>query len=187
MLFIRNINFFYVSNVFYVYKGGYMAEQSYLFDFARVDNFIENINVAFFFEEMWTVIGIDSSGNKTYPTGQSVEDSFELLFVEYGGDNISDYLDSDGLLDTTKVTGVHIEDCGLDWYNQGEGEATFEIHDDVTFDIGEVNIPIKAVFLRNKSTQYIMGYSINMSPFTVTNEVVFDDDVIFWDVSRFKE
>ena len=44
-----------------------MAEQSYLFDFSRVDSFIENINVAFFIDEMFKVTGYDNTtGTYTY-------------------------------------------------------------------------------------------------------------------------
>ena len=164
-----------------------MAEQSYLFDFRRVEDFIENINVAFFIDEMWWVTGLDNDGEPIYPDGATWDDAFELVIVEYGDENIKDYLTDDGLLDTTRIDGVHIMDCNLDYYNQGDGDSTFELHDTVTFNIGDANVPIKAVFLRNKSTGYVMGYSINTHAFTVTNQVVFDNDIIFWDVSRFNQ
>ena len=164
-----------------------MAEQSFLFDFARVDSFIENINVAFFIEEMWRVTGINTNGSYKYPQGETWEDAFELMFIEYGENNISSYLTEDGLLDETKVDGIHKVDCSLDYYDRGDGEATIELHGDVVFNVGDVNVPLKAVLLRNKSTGYIMGYSINKTPFSVTNQVVFDDDVIFWDISRFNQ
>ena len=164
-----------------------MAEQSYLFDFTRVDSFIENINVAFFIDEMWRVTGTDNEGNPTYPTGETWDDSFELIFVENGYDNIDGYLTEDGLLNESQLTNLHIEDCGLDYWDHGDGESTFELHSDVTFNIGDANVPLKAIFLRNKSTGYVMGYSINNNPFTITNQLVFDNEVIFWDVSRYSQ
>ena len=171
-----------------------MAEQSYLFDFSRVDSFIENINVAFFIDEMFKVTGYDNTtGTYTYED-DDVDDNFQLVFVEYGEDNIEDYLDSDGFLlasydeDDHPTHGhTHKMDCALDYYNRGNGSSTIELHDDVEFTIGDKNIPIKAIFLRSTSTNYVMGYSINMRPFTVTNKVVFDDDVIFWDISRYNQ
>lgn len=161
-----------------------MAEQSYLFDFSRVDSFIENINVGFFIDEMFRVTGY-VDGQYTYED-DTIENNFELVIVKYGGNNISDYIDADGFL--TVSENILVEDCALDYYNRGDGASSIELHGDVVFDIGvDVNIPIKAIFLRSKSTNYVMGYSINNRPFTVTNEVVFDDDVIFWDVSRFNQ
>ena len=162
-----------------------MAEQSFLFDFTRLDSFVENINTAFFIDEMFKVTGVDSeTGNYTYED-DNIEDNFELVIIKYGGDNISEYIDSDGLLKSEIEADSMTETCALDYYNRGEGNATIELHDTVTFNIGDVNIPIKAVLLRSYSTGYVMGYSINTRSFSVTNEVVFDDDVIFWDISRY--
>ena len=166
-----------------------MAEQSYLFDFSRVESFIENINVAFFIDEMFKVVGYDTETGEYEYEDDDVDDNFQLIICEYGADNIGEYIDSDGFLildDSSEY--LHIVDCALDYYNRGNGSSTIELHGDVEFTIGDdVNIPIKAIFLRAKSTNYVMGYSINNRPFTVTNKVVFDDDVIFWDISRFNQ
>lgn len=163
-----------------------MAEQSYLFDFSRVDSFIENMNVAFFTDEMFKVTGYDEDTQSYIYEDDNVGDNFELVIAEYGGNNIENYLDEDGFLTVTE--NILVEDCALDYYNRGEGSSTIELHGEVTFNIGaDANIPIKAIFLRSKSTNYVMGYSINNRPFTVTNKVIFDDDVIFWDISRFNQ
>lgn len=167
-----------------------MAEEhSFIFDFSRVDDFFENFNQTFFIEEMWKVTGINSStGEYTY--AETGSDCFQLVLASYGGDNISDYLDEYGGLSSNVTVAVDedgnelIEDISLDWYNRGNGEATIELHSDVTFDIGDINTPIKAVLLRSKESGYIMGYSINMVSFTVTNQIKFDNDVIFWDIRR---
>lgn len=168
-----------------------MAEQSYLFDFSRVDSFIDNLNVGFFIDEMFRVTGYEN-GEYTYED-DTIEDNFQLVIVEYGDENIDYYLDADGYLkeeiefeDGVQRSDVLIEDCALDYYNRGNGASSIELHGNVVFDVGvDANIPIRAIFLRSKSTNYVMGYSINNRPFRVTNQVVFDDDVIFWDVSRF--
>ena len=181
-----------------------MAEQSYLFDFSRVDSFIENINVAFFIDEMFKVTGYDTETHSYTYEDDNIDDNFQLFIAEYGEDNIEYYLDSDGFLkqeiefvedgqgNLVQRDDVLIEDCALDYYNRGYGSSTIELHGDVEFSIRgandeDINVPIKAIFLRSKSTNYVMGYSINMRPFTVTNKVVFDDDVIFWDISRYNQ
>lgn len=153
-----------------------MAEQSYIFDFSRVPSFFENFNIGFFVDEMTKIIDGETVSEGT--------ECFELVWVDYGADNIGEYLTSDGLLDES----VHIyqsKSCALDWIQDQYGDATIELHGNVEFNVGENNVPLKAIFLRNSSTGYVMGYSINMNPFSVTNKAVFDDDVIFWDISRF--
>lgn len=159
-----------------------MSEQSYLFDFARVDSFLENINIGFTFDEMWKVTG-ESDGEYTYE--ETGSDCFELVVCTSGGNNINDYLDENGFFDPSTVASTLIQSCSLDYYNKGYGEATIELHDEVLFDIGYQNINVKAILLRNISTGYVLGYSINQVPVPVTNKIIFDDDVIFWDISRF--
>lgn len=142
-----------------------MAEQSYIFDFSRTPTFFEHFNIDFHITDM---------------DGSSVK--FQLVIVEYGGDNIDEYLDSDGLLNVTD--NLLVEDCKLNCAFDDYGDLTVTLAENVTFDIGDTNIPLKAIFLRDKTTGYVMGYSINMVSFNVTNEVVFDDDVIFWNTGR---
>lgn len=159
-----------------------------MFDFTRTDDFFEQFNIKFEIANMYNVTGETSSGY-TYSNG-SVGDNFTLKIVKYGGANIDEYLDSSASyskLDVSTIGSSNIlsEDCGLDWYNQGIDSCTIGLHDDVTFDIGDGNVPIKAVFLC--CDDYVMGYCINIKPFSVTNEVVFNDEVIFWDISRLNQ
>ena len=109
---------------------------------------------------------------------------FQLVIAKYGGDNIGEYLDNNGLLDTDTIGSANliVEDCKLKYEADELGDAVISLAEAVTFTIGDANIPLKAVFLRDKTTGYVMGYSINLVSFSVTNEVVFDDDVIFWDI-----
>ena len=159
-----------------------MAEQSYIFDFNRVDSFFENWNVKYFVDEMWQV---DDISNGEYHYANEGSNCFELVLVSHGDDNIENYLDEDGALNDDVVI-FDSANCGLDWVNEKFGEGSIELHDAVEFDIGtESATPLKAVILRNGSTGYVMGYSINIVPFTVTNKVVFDEDVVFWTITRF--
>ena len=154
-----------------------MVEQSYIFDFSRVPSFFEYFNVAFFVDEMYQIIDGESKG-----TGS---DCYELVWCSYGdGNNISDYLNSDGTLNSSVVTVHDTVDCALDYVRDEYGDATIGLHESVEFDIGDNNIPLKAIFLRNKSTGYVMGYCINLVSFTVTNKAVFDEDIVFWDITR---
>lgn len=141
--------------------------QSYIFDFSRVPSFFEHFNIDF------NVSDMDGSSK------------FELVLVKHGGDNIEDYLNNDGTLNISDDSSEVLKtNCGLDFVRDEFGDAKIELHDAVEFNVGDTNIPLKAVFLRDDSTKYVMGYSINRVPFTVTNKVVFDEDVIFWDITR---
>lgn len=146
-----------------------MAEQSYVFDFSRVPSFFEHFNIDFHISDM--------DGNSA---------KFQLVISEYGGNNIDEYLDASGCLDTNIISPATllVEDCKLSCTFDDYGDATIKLAESVTFDVGDVNIPLKAIFLRDKTTGYIMGYSINLVSFNVTNAVVFDDDVIFWNTGR---
>lgn len=147
-----------------------MAEQSYIFDFSRTPTFFEHFNIDFNLADM-----------------DSTTANFEMAIVKYGGDNISEYLDSeDGTLDTDTIgsENILVEDCILSFESDSMGDITIRLAEAVSFDIGDVNIPLKAIFLRDKVTGYVMGYSINLVPFNVTNAVVFDENLIFWNTGR---
>ena len=131
-------------------------EQSFLFDFQRSPTFLDNMNVKFHLLEM------NSSNN------------FQVVFSTYAPTNIQDCLSSDGTLNSD-VTIQESLDCCLKWEND-----IISIRNDVTWNIGDAYYPLKAVFIRNKSNGYVMGYSINITSFEVTNEVIFEEDTILW-------
>jgi len=167
-----------------------MAEQSYLFDFTRTDDFFENFNINFKLEDMFKVTGYDSETQAYTYEDDTIGANYELAIILYGDDNFSMYLDTTSSYSKVKsnlMENAMVEDVSLDWYNRGDGEATIELHGSVTFEIGDDNVPIKAVVLQDKTTKCVLGYSINMKPFSATNQIVFDDDVIFWDISRFNQ
>lgn len=154
-----------------------VEEQSYIFDFSRVDSFFDEFNKKFKLSDMNV-----PNNNGEITTNLK---NFKLILASHCPENINECLNSNGTLDTSVVT---IPDnstkiIGLDWIKRGYGEGTIELHDEVIFNIGAVEQPLKAVFLTT-NTGYVMGYSINPVTINVTNRIVFDDDVIFWDISR---
>lgn len=158
-----------------------MAEQSYIFDFTRTPTFFENFNIEFSVNDMYQVSSINSDGSYEYSNSPS--DNFELVWVDYGADNISDYLNNDGTLKNT-INVYDTQSCGLDWVKDEFNDVRIELHDEVEFTIGDTNVPLKAILLRDATSGFIMGYSINMTSFSVTNKAVFDSDVIFWNITR---
>lgn len=139
-------------------------EQSYLFDFQASPLFFDRWNIDFKLLEM------------------NDSDNFEFVFSDYASDNIQDCLTS-GALNTTNVhiaqSGTAVVDCSLKWDSDAR---TISIRDDVEWEVGDDNVFLKAVFLRNKTTGFVMGYCIHMNSFDVTNSVTFDKDTILWSI-----
>lgn len=159
---------------------------SYIFDFTRVNDFFENFNVKF-------NVNDSDNGSKLYILEDdeyiNTGDKFELVFASACPDNISDgCLTNTGQIDRDNVEydDNHVVEVELDWIKDSYGDAIIHIHDEVTLTLGETVLPLKAVFLRSKSNGYVLGYCINLVKFSVTNKVVFDDDVMFWDITRYK-
>ena len=133
--------------------------QSYLFDFYRVDTFFEQFNKKF------EVADMDGSNN------------FEIVVSSYSPNNISECLNSNGTLNTSVVTGTYVQNLPLLWANN-----TVKVAFDVTFNFGTSIVPLKSLFIRDKTTGYVMGYSIFMTTFNVTNQLVLDADTILWSI-----
>ena len=178
-------NFFFNGELLFV-----MENQSVILDFSRVADFFEEFNIKFKVADMYQQ-QLKSVYDESEPydlISEGVDDAFELVLVSSCYDNIDGCLTDDGKLNTEVVSIIDTMPCSLDYCKQNYGEITIELHDNVVFDIGDVNVNLKAVFLRTADeNKYVMGYSIQRAVMSVTNEVVFDDDVIFWDISRLKE
>lgn len=136
-----------------------MSIHSYLFDFTRVPSFFENWNIKF------KVLEMNDTNN------------FQLVFCDYSSDNISDCLNLDGTINTTNVNIAQTVDCSLKWENE-----VISIRNNTTWNIGNNKKLLKAVFLRHKNSGYVLGYSININSFDVTNTVTFEADTILWSI-----
>lgn len=136
-----------------------MTEHSYLFDFRRVSDFFSQWNVKFRTMEM------NGGAN------------FEIVLASFSPSNIGDCLTNNGILDTSQVTGTKVANLGLKWEDE-----TITIANDVIFNLGTEIMPLKAVFIRNKTSKYVMGYSINQNSVSITNQVIFDKGTILWGI-----
>lgn len=135
-----------------------MEVYSYIFDFSRSPTFFERWNYDFKVEEM-----------------KQDANNFEVVYCTHAPENINDCL-TGGVLNnnvTVATNGV----CNL---NLKYDDGVISVRSDSTFNIGEAIIPLKAIFIRNKSSKFVMGYSINNSPFDVTNQVVIEANTILW-------
>ena len=135
-----------------------MAEDSILIDWSRVPTFWRDWNVKF------KVDGMNGSTS-----------NFNIVFVSFAYDTIDECL-SGGKLKPEVLAGVsETIPCGL-LYDDTE---LVKIADDVEWTIGDNIIPIKAIFLTTDDG-YVMGYSINISSFEVTNKLIIEKDTILW-------
>ena len=131
--------------------------QSFLFDFKKVRDFWDNWNIKFKIADM------------------GVANKFQLVFCTYSPNNIDDCLNDNGQINTTNVTVNDVIDCKLSW-----NDNTISFGDDATLTIGDDELMLKAIFLRDKTTGYVMAYSINMTEFDVTNTLTFDEGTVIW-------
>lgn len=133
--------------------------QSYIFDFSRVDTFFDEWNKKFDVEDM------NGSNN------------FEVVVSSYSPNNINECLNADGTLNTSVVTGIYSQNLALLWANN-----IIKVAFDVTFNFGNNIVPLKSAFIRDKVTGYVMGYSIFMNTFNVTNQLIIDAETILWSI-----
>ena len=142
--------------------------QSYVFDFTRVPKFMDDINR----EDCFDTADMDGVNN-----------NFEFVFATSCPTNIEDCLTNVGTIDTSKVslyaTGTGL--CKLLWSTGVNGNRVMSIaNNSVTIDIGDVDVELKAMFLRDARTGYVLAYSINDRAVMVTNQVIFPVDGVLW-------
>ena len=134
--------------------------QSYIVDFKRVDSFFDEWNLKFKVADM-------NATNK-----------FEVVVSSYSPNNIEECLNNDGTLSNT-VTGTYVENLALTW-----ADNVIRVAFDVTFSFGDNVVPLKSLFIRDKVTGYVMGYSIFMNTFNVSNQMVLDANTILWSIEN---
>lgn len=138
--------------------------KSYLWDFTSTPQFFSAWNDKF----------------ETVEMTPSLSGLYEFCFSDYAESNINDCLNGT-TIDTTKVHIIASVDANLIW----DGNLNIiKVGDNVTWNIGDVIHPIKAVFLRRKSNGYVLGYCIHNNSFNVTNKVIIPKDTILWSIQQ---
>lgn len=147
-----------------------MTDQEYIFNFKRVDTFLDDINRDGCFDTQL----MDGLNN-----------NFRFVVASNCPDDINDCLDDFGTLND-KVTTIEIGDDGLVpiTYNHGLGsdryisiaQGSFQI------DVGDAPTTIKGLFLCDAESGYVIAYSIISSTVLVQNQVVFPVNGVIWDV-----
>lgn len=137
-----------------------MTEVSHLFDWSKTPQFVDKFNKGF------DLVSMNGSSN-----------NFQLVISSFCPSDIDDCLTSNGTLNND-VTQTQTLDCALKWQDN-----TIKLGNNVTWNIGTSIVPIKAIFLKDKNTGFVLGYSINTTAFDVTNQLKFNKDIVFWSIS----
>ena len=137
--------------------------QSYIFDIKEVPSFFDDWNIKF------RVMDMDGTSTK-----------FKLVFSDYAPSNIEDCLNG-GILNTSQVNVASSVDCKLNW---DKDSRIISVKGDTVWNIGDNTYPLKAVFLCNKSDDYVLGYCIHITSFDVTNKVKIEDGTILWSITN---
>ena len=151
-----------------------MVDKSIIFDFTRVPRFMDDYNL----ETAFQVAQMDGI-NKNY----------EFVIADSCPANIEDCLNSNGTLKTTGEDAVHPIDIGNDGqvsliYSSGVNASRIISlgSSDVTIDVGDINVMLKAMFLRDIHTGYVLAYCILARSIPITNQVIFPASGVVWTI-----
>ena len=142
-----------------------MAEQSFIFDFRRTPNFMDNFNKEFDVDDM-----------------NGTDKEFQFVLASSCPDNIDDCL-TDGSLDNDVVP-ITTEDVSLLWNKGVDNDRSITLggNTSVTIDVGNINVYMKAIFLRAKTSGYVMAYCILTKPVPITEQVVLPAEGVIWQI-----
>lgn len=139
---------------------------SFIFDFEKSPTFFKKWNKEF---------DVENLGSGTFNI---------VLVGEECPNNIEDCLNGTAL---QSFSNALTESVDLVFDEIDRDTFSIKVDGDVVFDIGEDNnFPLKAAFLTssNTTTNYVMGFSINQNSINVSNEVIFEDGLVFWSVAE---
>ena len=148
----------------------------YIFDFARVDSFLDDMNREGCFDTN------DMDG---------LTPNYRMVLVSDCPNDINECLDDDGTLNTETVNvieGLDSEDgqCALLWSKGINGERAMSIaQSTVVYDLADRNEELKAVFLINtvEGSGYVLAYAINSYSFPIDGEVILPCDGMVWNIT----
>lgn len=143
-------------------------EKSYIFDFIRVPNFMDDYNLQFFVAEM-----------------DGTSKNYEFVLSQSCPDNIEDCLNDDGGLNSNVATvdiGTQGEISLL--YSKGVNNSRVITlsASSVVLDVGDIDVMMKGLFLRDISTGYVLAYCILQRTVPITNEVIFPASGVVWNI-----
>lgn len=147
----------------------------YIFDFTRVDTFLDDMNREGCFDTQ------DMDG---------LTPNYRMVLVSDCPNDINQCIDEDGTLNTENVTVIETDsddgECALLWSKGINGERTISIaQSTVNYDLEDRNEELKAVFLVNtvEGSGYVLAYAINSYSFPVDGEIILPCDGVLWSMT----
>ena len=146
-----------------------MAEQSFVLDMTLVETFWDNWNKTGWY-------GADSMVKNI--------SSYEIVLADSSSTNplndITDALENGALKSTVNVHDTNGDVFLLYTGESGTWERTIQFDADCTVVIGDDNIYIKGVFLREANTIKVLAYCILSNRMPITNRIIIPKDTISW-------
>lgn len=149
-----------------------MTDKSIIFDFIRTPNFLENFN---------------QSGKFNVNSMDGTSKNFEFVLARMCEDNIEDNLDANGGLKVSST--ISLIDIGtsgqvaLDFKSVGGNSRIISTQaSDLVIDMGDVNEFLKGLFLREKTTKYVLAYCILDKKIPVTNTITIPKSSLVWNI-----
>ena len=146
----------------------------YVFDFTRVDSFLDNINREGCFDTQ------DMDG---------LTPNYRVVLASDCPNDIEKCLDDDGTLNTAEVDIIQTDtedgQCALLWSKGINGERSISIaQSTVVYDLGDRNEELKAGFLVNtvEGSGYVLAYAINSYTFPIDGEIILPIDGMLWSI-----
>lgn len=146
----------------------------YVFEFTRVDNFLDDIN---------------REGKFDTNDMDGITPNYRIVLASDCPDDIEKCLDEDGTLneDVILVNNLTSEDgeCALLWSKGVNGERTISMGTTlVTYDLGDNNDELKGAFIVNtvEGSGYVLAYAINSYSFPIDGEVLLPCDGVLWTI-----
>lgn len=134
---------------------------SYLFDFHISPLFFENG-----WNDRFTVNAMKQNAN-----------NFEVVYCTHAPININECL-TGGVLNNNVTVHSSVP------LNLKYEDGVISVRADSTFNIGNNVIPLKAVFIRDANTKFVLGYDIHNTAFDVTNQILLAKDTIIWSLTN---
>ena len=95
-------------------------------------------------------------------------------------DNVDDCLNSSSEL-KSGVNTTSLGDIKLELVEYSDYSSSIIIKENVTFTLDD-DLDVKGVFLKKKSSNFILAYSINLKPMRFCEKIIFEADNVLWNI-----
>lgn len=149
-----------------------MATQSFLFDMTLINTFWDNWNKTGWY------------GAESMVENQS---KYEIIIADTSSTNplndVNDALENGEIKSTVNLHTGMIGKASL-LYNKTDAtwNRSISFSKDCVINIGDENIFVKALFIRNTDTNKVIAYSILSDRFPVTNKITIPKDTLVWNI-----